>query len=197
MGDFEGTGLIELERELAYHAAMPDERAAVFSAATWQGARGRTHVRQRRMPRVAKLAAGKALRRAHFEDARTFEGLLQRVQAAIGGVHGVGGITVYDAALRIGASRGLSPSRVRLHGTSRESALLLGLAVERKRWIEGAAFPAPLSGLRPSAIERFLSSYRDALEDLAEPRYGASLTLASVPYLLGRSHASPAGRCAA
>lgn len=176
-----------LALELGHHARLPDERAAVEAVASWRGAGGKVQARQRRMPRVAKEAAGRALRRARFAEARTFEALLRRVHQAIGGVRGVGEVTVYDAALRIGAQRGLLPGRVRLHATARESAALLGLAVARKRWLEVDAFPTALRGLAAWELERFLSSYRQELEHLAEPRLGASLTLAIAPYLRARA----------
>lgn len=185
--DFEQTGLAELEVELDFHRALPDAASAVSAVATWRGKGGRVHGRQRRMPRVVKEAAGKALLRAHFKRARTFEALLRKVRQVIGNVYGVGEVTVYDVALRIGTQRDLLPGRVRLHATARESAAFLGLEVNRRSWISVESFPRPLRGLTPWGIERFLSTYREELEQLSEPQRRASFSVALAPYLLART----------
>jgi hypothetical protein len=185
--EFEQTGLAELEAELEFHRVLPDTAAAVSAVATWRGKGGKVHGRQRRMPRVVKEAAGKALLRAHFARARTFEALLRQVRQAIGSVCGVGEVTVYDVALRIGIQRDLLPERVRLHATARESAVLLGLEVSRRSWISCESFPRPLRRLAPWGIERFLSTYREELEQLSEPQRRASFSVALAPYLLART----------
>ena len=194
IADFERNALEELRSELEHHRAQPDERAALRAAASWRGASGRFHPGQWRMPRAVKRAAGEALCRVRFDfgGMDRFETLFAAVHEAIGGVRGVGEVCVYDAALRIGVWRGLLPSRVRLHGTSRESAVALGVEADRRPWIEVEAFPSELAGLRSWEIERFLSRYRDELEALTRRRLGASLRRVVASHVLKRSAASAA-----
>ena len=173
---FRHTALPELEREIAFHARLTDDRQAIAAAATWRGARGRVHPRQRRMPREVKARAGAALQELRLEGVASFEQCLGRVNATIGGVHGVGEVAVYDVALRLAAGRGLLPSRVRLHAATRECARLLGADPGRARWLPVEAFPVPLRDFSPWALERFLGFAREELEALLGPRRGASLS---------------------
>jgi len=194
VSDFERNTLEELRNELEHHRTLPDERAALRAVASWRGAGGRFHPRQWRMPRAVKRAAGEALCAARLDLGGTgsFEALLAAVQAAIGGVRGVGEVSVYDAALRLGAWRGLLPGRVRLHGAVRESAAALGVAVEGRSWIEVEAFPAEFAHLEAWELERLLSRYHDELEALTRRRLGASLQRVVAGHVLKRSAARAA-----
>ena len=58
--------------------------------------------------------------------AKDFDGLHAIIEATIRPIHGVGELTVYDIAHRIGAFLQLEPKRVYLHAGTAEGARLLG-----------------------------------------------------------------------
>jgi hypothetical protein len=66
------------------------------------------------------------LRRAHAEldqcqpgNCSSFDELFQMVDNAIGGIHGIGPLTVYDTACRIGEYLNLKPEKIYLHAGTR------------------------------------------------------------------------------
>jgi len=94
--------------------------------------------------------------------AADFAALHRLVEDQIGGIKGVGDLTVYDIAHRIGARFGKVPERVYLHAGTRIGA--------RAFDISGASFdpkilPQPFSRLAPSEIEDCLCIHKDELRD--------------------------------
>jgi hypothetical protein len=67
------------------------------------------------------------LRRALLDSCRSFADLHAVVSRAIRSVPGVGELTVYDTALRIGAKLGFARERVYLHAGTRQGAKRLAL----------------------------------------------------------------------
>ena len=82
------------------------------------------------------------------------------VRDAIGPIHGIGDLTIYDTALRIGVNLGLWPTRVYLHSGTRVGARALGLNW-RAPHIEPDDCPAELQLLRPHEIEDCLCIFKD------------------------------------
>jgi hypothetical protein len=64
---------------------------------------GKRFGHQWRIPGSVLRKAAMRLVQANVESARSFEELLQLVSDTIGNIHGIGELTVYDTAHRIGA----------------------------------------------------------------------------------------------
>ena len=73
---------------------------------------------------------------------------------------GVGELTIYDTALRLGAWLNLAPEKVYLHAGTRTGAKKLGLSVDREA-LELDELPPPLQSLTPAQLEDFLCIYKD------------------------------------
>src|SRR5262249_51982407 len=88
---------------------------------------------------------------------QTFGELLELVGHAVGRISGIGELTIYDTALRIGGKLGLEPDVVYLHAGTREGARVFGL--------DGASvplskFPPAFRGLKPREVEDCLCIYK-------------------------------------
>lgn len=97
--------------EISFYARQPTLSAATTVAVNCTRADGKRHLYQRRIPEVV---LGKAERKLHavideLKAASDFDTLHLVVNQAIRPIRGVGELTVYDVALRIGAFLGLKP----------------------------------------------------------------------------------------
>ena len=80
---------------------------------------------------------------------------------------GIGPVTVYDAATRFGAWRGLKPEKIYIHAGSASGLKALG--IKPSLWGETIpmdALPAILRNKDPDEVEDFLCTYRLAFERL-------------------------------
>jgi hypothetical protein len=121
---------------------------------------------QRRVPQAVLDEWTKALRAAsaQMQRAKWFDDLHQ-ILAGIGyDLVGIGKLTVYDTALRIGAFLRLEPDRVYLHAGTQQGARALGL--RGRGALEVSALPAQFHLLTPAEIEDVLCIYKDALRSL-------------------------------
>ncbi|MEM8751070.1 MAG: hypothetical protein AAGF28_12285 [Pseudomonadota bacterium] len=148
--------------ETSFYARQPTLSAAIKVAASCRRADGKRHSHQRRIPEVVLDEAGRRLRAAIEElmAAKDFGTLHSVVKQTIQPVHGVGELTVYDVALRIGAFLGLKPGVVYLHAGTRIGAAALGFSVES---IKKDELPDAFAPLTEAEIEDFLCIYKDAL----------------------------------
>ncbi len=96
-----------------------------------------------------------------------FEALHSAVGAAR--IRGIGRLTVYDTALRIGANLGLEPAMVYLHAGTREGAKTFGPNGSRQS-ISPRELPSAFRRLRPREIEDCLCIYADTLARIASRR---------------------------
>ena len=148
------------ERELEYFRILPEEDA-VSKAALAQLPSGKRHAHQYRVP-LAALQEGRRLLLDNLpalRKASSFDELFELVEAMIRPISGIGELTVYDTALRIGARLGLEPAKVYLHAGTRAGAKALGLAY-RGNTIELAELPAELQTLTAREIEDVLCIYK-------------------------------------
>jgi hypothetical protein len=97
-------------------------------------------------------------RRAEIHAAKTFEELHSILSEVGNGLHGIGPLTIYDTATRIGAFLELEPDRVYLHAGTRDGARALGL-VQRDS-LSPSNLPKPFRRLSPSEIEDCLCIYK-------------------------------------
>lgn len=143
-------------------------RAAIERAARSVLADGKLHPHQWRVGKVTLSLWVKALLgQAHrIEDAADFHELYQAVEKAR--IAGIGELTIYDTAYRLGLARGLSPQQVYIHAGVRRGARALGLGAGNK--IEMHELPFPLNRLSPAAAEDVLCIYKDDLARIAMNR---------------------------
>lgn len=145
-------------RAEAAHFAMGSPVERVQVAAVARKANGRKHKHQWRIaPALLEKFAGRLVARIReITAARSFADLLGVVDSAK--VKGVGELTVYDTALRIGAGQRVEPEAVYLHAGTRKGAARLGWNVKRAS-IPHSEIPPELAGLSPAEIEDLLCSY--------------------------------------
>jgi hypothetical protein len=81
------------------------------------------------------------------------------------GIGGIGELTIYDTAHRIGAYLRLAPENVYLHAGTRQGAKALGF---KGSWasIPRREFPKALSRLRANEIEDCLCIYKNNLRSI-------------------------------
>lgn len=159
------------EREwVAFHGRQQPLRLALEVVASWKGEDKKVYSHQCLVPRAAKEAAGERIRALDLADVRSFDLLFQQVQAAIGEIHGIGELTVYDVAARIGASLGMLPDRVYLQSGAKKGARqLLGRPI-RERSLPKHAFPRELWKLDAWEIEDVLCIYKAELGRISRTR---------------------------
>jgi hypothetical protein len=95
-----------------------------------------------------------------FLNAADFDALHTLVDGKIGSIKGIGALTVYDIAHRIGAYLRKAPGRVYLHAGVRVGARALGIGGDS---FDPKILPKPFSRLAPSEIEDCLCIYKDDL----------------------------------
>ena len=87
---------------------------------------------------------------------RTFDGLHDVLDD--GRVAGIGELTVYDTATRIGAFRKLYPTRVYVHAGVRDGIRAFHLA--NRYWVRMSELPRPFRRLTPGETEDCLCIYK-------------------------------------
>lgn len=139
--------------------------------ATWRDKDCRVYSHQTRVPRAAKKAAADSIRKLDVSALRNFEDLFERVEAAIGNIPGIGDLTVYDVAARLGASLGKLPEkRVYLQSGARDGARALELG-HGARSLPVEEFPPELRrGLAAWEVEDLLCIYEDDLKRVRSNR---------------------------
>src|SRR5271167_3907164 len=108
--------------EMRFFEMQRSPSAAIRKAALCELPSGKRHPHQRRIPKAlleqveARLQAiGRKL-----ANAADFSALHQFVEDEIGSIKGIGALTVYDIAHRIGAHFGKAPQKVYLHAGTRK-----------------------------------------------------------------------------
>ncbi|HKH80480.1 MAG TPA: hypothetical protein VKA03_02515 [Methylovirgula sp.] len=124
------------------------------------------HPHQRRIPGALLKPAERKLQgiRSKLTRAKTFDEVHALVDEAIGNIRGIGELTIYDIAHRIGAFLDKEPTRVYLHAGTRAGARLMGFTGTS---LDPTQLPPAFSRLTAAEIEDCLCIYR---EDLREHR---------------------------
>ena len=135
---------------------------AIHKAALCQLPSGKRHPHQRRIPRAVLELAEARLQAAakRLAAAPDFAALHDIVESEIGGILGIGALTVYDIAHRLGAHFGKVPTLVYLHAGTRTGAAVFDL---RGDAIDPAKLPAPFYKLSAAETEDCLCIYKDEL----------------------------------
>jgi hypothetical protein len=126
----------------------------------FRGEDEKRHDHQRRIPVDILEVAKRRLQECANElrNASSFDELYALIESKIGNVSGIGDLTVYDVAHRIGAYLNLEPQSVYLHAGTRDGARLFGL---QGREIHHYELPLAFQKLSPAEIEDCLCIYRE------------------------------------
>jgi hypothetical protein len=141
-------------------ADEPTFAAAVRRAGLALNTDGTVHSHQARWvwPEVREAWAAKLLDNIEsLSSPDSFEDLRERISTLR--IDGIGRLTIYDTAYRIGAKLGLAPSLVFLHRGTKKGALVLGLG-KRRRWLRPDELPFQFQRLRPYEMEDCLCIYK-------------------------------------
>lgn len=153
-----------VQDEWAFFASQRSLAEAVRLAARARTHDDKRHPHQYRLSesvlRKCEVVLGASL--AELKSAKDFDELFRVIDSAIGDIHGVGELMVYDTSTRIGAYLGLGPRFVYLHAGVRRGAATLGLAAREER-LKVDALPKPLDRLDASSAEDVLCIYKDCL----------------------------------
>jgi hypothetical protein len=136
--------------------------SAIRRAALCQREGGKRYSHQRRIPRRVLGEAELRLQAAERGIAKVadFDALIRLVDEKIGGIAGIGALTVYDIAHRIGAYLRKEPTRVYAHAGTKVGALALGVADDV---FDPKILPKAFSRLSAAEIEDCLCIYKDEL----------------------------------
>jgi len=159
-------------KEMRFFQIQRSPSAAIRKAALCEKPSGKRHSHQRRIPRVLLEQAEAKLQGIgrKLAKAADFAALHRLVEQEIGDMKGIGDLTVYDVAHRIGAHFGKPPEYVYLHAGTRIGARVFGIGGDS---FDQKLLPEPFARLAPSEIEDCLCIYKDELRGTA-PRRGSS-----------------------
>lgn len=176
-----------VDRKLTDQVIVHCKRAPTLSVAIDRAVRardamGKHHNHQSKVDLGARLLLGARLR-AHRRQVRGFT-LLQgdnrfdRLHDLIDEIkpYGIGPVTVYDVAVRVGAFLNIEPISVYMHAGVRQGMLALEKALDRtecpddltgchkRKRVPIDMFPRPLNQMRADDVEDILCTYREVFE---------------------------------
>lgn len=113
---------VAARRELHFYGTQKALGAAIRLAALSRTPHDKRHSHQRRIPQQVLEAAERRLQAlsARLRKTRSFAELHRVISDEIGSIRGIGDLTIYDVAHRIGAYLGHEPEAVYLHAGARE-----------------------------------------------------------------------------
>lgn len=154
----------ESARELASFRDEVDLPSAVKRAALAEDRAGKRLRHQWRLKRQVLVESASRLRRRAeaLRTAGSFEQLHSEVERCIGVIAGIGPLTVYDTALRIGAFLHHEPELVYLHAGTREGARHV-TTKWREKTVAKSDLPAAFQCLKAREIEDCFCIYEEAL----------------------------------
>jgi hypothetical protein len=150
-------------------AQMPDLATAIRDAALARRADGKCEDHQRRvgLARLGPFEQSLQQARDAIAQCRTFDDLHAIVCEHR--TEGVGPLTVYDTAVRVGAYLGLAPEKLYLHTGTRKGARALRLDASSD-YLEPNGLPLPRRRLSPDETEDFLCIFKDAFRGRSRSR---------------------------
>lgn len=152
--------------EVAYYAKQQHLFRAIELAAGCVMSNGKRHPHQYRIPRLALETASRRLLAISNWKALEFGELHQLVEKTIRPIKGIGALTVYDIAHRIGAYLGIAPDHVYLHPGTHRGARALGLDTSRG-WLMMSDLPSEFHRLSPAEVEDCLCIFKYQLRRAA------------------------------
>ncbi len=161
-------------REGRWLARQPSIEAAIKTAAMAVSPSGKRLNHQRRIPLEVLRAWTRSIlrRKARIAQARRFSALYDLLNEAATDLYGIGPLTVYDTAVRIGAFLRLTPDYVYLHAGTRDGAKALG--VGRGERLKRSELPAAFHCLSPGDIEDCLCIYKRQIKSVMQRNTAAA-----------------------
>jgi hypothetical protein len=155
--------------EMRFFEIQRTPATAIRKAALCELPSGKRHPHQRRIPKYLLEQAEARLQAIgrKLANAADFSALHRLVGSEIGSIKGIGGLTVYDIAHRIGAHFGKAPKLVYLHAGTRAGARVFNVSGDS---FDPRTLPKAFSHLAASEIEDCLCIYKDELRDATRPR---------------------------
>ena len=169
VGDYIREYREKARKEMRFFEIQRRPSDAIRKAALCEKPSGKRHSHQRRIPgALLEQVEGKLQAiGGKLAKAADFAALHQAVEDEIGSIKGIGALTVYDIAHRIGAHFGKAPKRVYLHAGTRIGARVFGLGGNS---FDPKLLPKPFARLAPSEIEDCLCIYKDELRGAARQK---------------------------
>jgi hypothetical protein len=157
--------------ELEYFKRLASMREVLNQAGLARGPGGKKFRHQFRIPNrvLQRSADALVVKAAAIQRCRSFDDLIRMVQQVIGQLKGIGKLTVYDTAVRIGGFLGCGPDKVFLHAGTKDGAESLGFDGTRPFLIP-EELPKAFRQLSPREIEDCLCIYKRQLRRLASRR---------------------------
>jgi hypothetical protein len=154
-----------------FRRANRTDEDAISQAALAELPTGKRHSHQYRIQRAALRESRRRLleQLPQLRLALSFDELLGQVDRIVRPIRGIGELTTYDTALKIGARFGLEPEVVYLHRGTREGARNLWLRT-RGGTLRMSDLPRELRTLKPREVEDFLCLYKDEFGDTEHRR---------------------------
>lgn len=171
------------DQVIDYCKSAPTLRVAIDRAVRARDAQGKHHNHQSKVNLDARLDLGKELKRlrpnirrivASHERKRRFDELYDFIDEIK--PYGIGPVTVYDVAVRIGAYLNIEPMSVYLHAGVRQGLRAFSAALDRTDapfemagWLQAdkvpvSAFPPPFNRMRADDVEDMLCTYREVFD---------------------------------
>jgi hypothetical protein len=148
----------KLKKELKRYKEQKSLKHVLDFKVLYKNRNNKRESHQRRIPGVLLqqncdllVAAQKYLKKT-----QTFDELHDIVNSLIRPIHGIGVLTVYDTAFRIGAHLGLEPRKVYLHAGTGNGAKRLGIYGKSRDVIEMSEIPKAMKKLYAMECEDFL-----------------------------------------
>jgi hypothetical protein len=148
--------------EMDFYRCLPTMQVAIDWAGSARRPDGKRHSHQQRITREALRRARDQLGPAKLDRNHTFDQLHAAIDDAIARIPGIGELTVYDTAIRVGAHLHLEPEVVYLHAGTRVGAQALGLPTKDGS-LAMQNLPAAFRQLQPREVEDCLCIYKDVL----------------------------------
>ena len=152
--------------ELDFFRKQPSLGKAIHFAALSIDCDGKRHSHQRRLSAQVLGTAKRNLETAAslLRRCQSFAELHEVVRARIGMIRGIGPLTVYDIATRVGGHLGLEPELVYVHAGTAEGARALGL--DGAKTLAPEKLPRAFQVLKPREMEDCLCIYASDLTRL-------------------------------
>jgi len=162
----------EAAREHGYMQWMRDSASltvAIDRAARATYPNGKRHNHQSRVRVLEEWRLRLRARQRWFDRCDTFDQLHDLCHMLR--IPGIGPVTVYDTAQRIGEYLGVQPTRVYLHAGVKLGADALGLETKGREHLEMQELPRPLQSLTANEVEDFLCVYHEVLPRFRKERH--------------------------
>jgi len=155
--------------EMRFFEIQLSPSEGIWKAALCELPSRKRHPHQRRIPKTALEQAEACLQTIGRKLAKAgdFAALYGLVVGEVGNIKGIGALTSYDIAHRIGALFGKAPRLVYLHAGTRTGARVVNISGDS---FDPRILPKAFSCLSPYEIEDCLCIYKDELRDGVDSR---------------------------